>query len=229
MDFTHLHLHTEYSLLDGAARVGDVIDRAKQLGMRSIAITDHGVMYGVVDFYKKAMLAGVKPILGCEVYVAPGKLTDKTKEMKEYSHLVLLAKDNDGYRNLMRLSSIAFTQGFYHKPRIDYDVLEAHKEGLICLSACLVGDIPRLLLAGDDEGAERLALRLRSMFGEDFFLELQDHSLPEQKIVNTKLVDMAKKLDIPLVATNDVTTRGARTPKRRTCCFVSRRAASWTI
>jgi DNA polymerase-3 subunit alpha len=203
MDFTHLHLHTEYSLLDGAARVGDVIDRAKQLGMRSIAITDHGVMYGVVDFYKKAVAAGMKPILGCEVYVAPGKLTDKTKEMKEYSHLVLLAKDNEGYKNLMRLSSIGYTQGFYHKPRIDYDVLEAHKDGLVCLSACLVGDIPRMLLAGDDMGAGRLALRLHAMFGEDFFLELQDHSLQEQKIVNTKLIAMAKKLSIPLVATND--------------------------
>ncbi len=204
MDFTHLHLHTEYSLLDGAARVGDVIERANQLGMRSIAITDHGVMYGVVDFYKKAMAAGVKPIIGCEVYVAPGKLTDKTKEMKEYSHLVLLAKNNAGYQNLMRLSSIGFTQGFYHKPRIDYDVLERYKEGLICLSACLVGDIPRMLLSGDDEGAERLALRLRGMFGEDFFLELQDHSLAEQKIVNTKLIAIAKKTGIPLVATNDV-------------------------
>jgi DNA-directed DNA polymerase III (polc) len=204
MDFTHLHLHTEYSLLDGAARVGDVIDRAKQLGMRSVAITDHGVMYGVVDFYKKATAAGIKPILGCEVYVAPGKLTDKTREMKEYSHLVLLAKNNEGYQNLMRLSSIGFTQGFYHKPRIDYDVLEQHKEGLICLSACLVGDIPRMLLSGDDKGAERLALRLCGMFGEDFFLELQDHSLPEQKIVNVKLIDMARRLGIPLVATNDV-------------------------
>jgi len=204
MEFTHLHLHTEYSLLDGAARVGDVIDRAKELGMRSIAITDHGVMYGVVDLYKKAAAAGIKPILGCEVYVAPGKLTDKTKEMKEYSHLVLLAKDNAGYQNLMRLSSLGFTQGFYHKPRIDYDVLEQHKDGLICLSACLVGDIPRMLLAGDEAGAERLAQRLHAMFGEDFFLELQDHSLPEQKIVNVKLVDMAKRLGIPLVATNDV-------------------------
>ena len=204
MEFTHLHLHTEYSLLDGAARVGDVIDRAKQLNMRSIAITDHGVMYGVIDFYKKAIAAGVKPVLGCEVYVAPGKLSDKTKEMKEYSHLVLLAKNNEGYQNLMRLSSIGYTQGFYHKPRIDYDVLEQHKSGLVCLSACLVGDIPRMLLSGDDAGAERLALRLYGMFGEDFFLELQDHSLPEQKIVNAKIITLAKKLNIPLVATNDV-------------------------
>ena len=204
MEFTHLHLHTEYSLLDGAARIGDVIDRAKQLGMHSIAITDHGVMYGVVDFYKKAIAAGIKPILGCEVYVAPGKLADKTKEMKEYSHLVLLAKNNAGYQNLMRLSSIGFTQGFYHKPRIDYEVLEQHKDGLVCLSACLVGDIPRMLLSGDDEGAERLALRLYGMFGEDFFLEVQDHSLPEQKIVNTKIITIAKKLKLPLVATNDV-------------------------
>ena len=204
MDFTHLHLHTEYSLLDGAARIGDVIDRAAALGMHSIAITDHGVMYGVVDFYKKAADAGIKPIIGCEVYVAPGKLTDKTKEMKEYAHLVLLAKDNEGYKNLMRLTSLGFTEGFYRKPRIDYDVLEQYKNGLICLSACLAGDIPRMILSGDIAGADNLATRLRDMFGSDFYLELQDHHLPEQKQVNAALIDMSKRLSIPLVATNDV-------------------------
>lgn len=204
MDFTHLHLHTEYSLLDGTARVNDVIERVKQMGMSSAAITDHGVMYGVVDFYRKAEEEGVKPIIGCEVYVAPGSLADKTKAMKEYSHLVLLAKSNEGYKNLMRLSSIAFTQGFYHKPRIDYDVLGKHKDGLICLSACLAGDIPRYIMSGDIAAADRLAVRLRDMFGEDFYLELQDHFLPEQKPVNAALIDMGRRLSIPLVATNDV-------------------------
>ena len=204
MDFTHLHLHTEYSLLDGAARIGDVIARAKQLGMNSIAITDHGALYGVVDFYRKAIDAGIKPIIGCEMYVAPGDLSNKTKAMKEYSHLVLLAKDNEGYKNLMRLSSIAYTQGFYRKPRIDYDVLEAHKDGLICLSACLAGDIPRMILSGNTVGADKLALRLRGMFGDDFYLELQDHFLPEQKEVNAALIDIGNRLNIPLVATNDV-------------------------
>ena len=179
MDFTHLHVHTEYSLLDGTARINDIIERAKQMGMHSIALTDHGVMYGVVEFYKKAAQEGLKPIIGCEVYVAPGSMDDKIKAMKEYSHLILLAKDNTGYRNLMRLSSSAFTRGFYHKPRIDYDILETHKEGIICLSACLSGDIPRLILSGDIQGADKLAVSLKGIFGEDFYLELQEHFLPE--------------------------------------------------
>ncbi len=204
MGFTHLHLHTEYSLLDGAARIGDVISRAASLNMSSIAITDHGVLYGVVDFYRKAMETGIKPVIGCEVYVAPGSMTDKTKEMKEYSHLVLLAKNNEGYRNLMRLSSLGFTKGFYHKPRIDYEALEQNKNGLVCLSACLAGDIPRLIMAGDLDGAKNLAKRLQSMFGDDFYLELQDHFLPEQKQVNAALVGISGELSIPLVATNDV-------------------------
>ncbi len=204
MDFTHLHLHTEYSLLDGTARISDIITRAKQLGMRSVAITDHGVMYGVADFYRKAVEDGLKPIIGCEVYVAPGNMTDKTKTMKEYSHLILLAKDNAGYKNLMRLSSLAFTEGFYHKPRIDYDILEKYNEGLICMSACLSGDIPRMVLSSDMEAAEKLAKRLKSIFGDDFYLELQDHYLPEQKQVNAALIEMSKRISIPLVATNDV-------------------------
>ncbi|MFA5675664.1 MAG: DNA polymerase III subunit alpha [Christensenellales bacterium] len=204
MDFTHLHLHTEYSLLDGAARIDDVIKRAAEFGMRSIAITDHGVMYGVVDFYRKALEFGIKPIIGCEFYVAPGSLDDKTKEMKEYSHLVLLAKNNAGYRNLMRLSSMGFTRGFYHKPRIDYDVLNEHREGLVCLSACLAGDIPRMVLSGDDKGARNLAVRLKDMFGDDFYLELQDHYLREQRTVNAALIQLGKELSVPLVATNDV-------------------------
>jgi len=204
MDFTHLHVHTEYSLLDGTARIGDLVAGAKRLDMSAMAITDHGVMYGVADFYKKAAEEGIKPIIGCEMYVAPGKMTDKTKSMKEYSHLILLARDDEGYRNLMRLSSLSFTEGFYFKPRIDYDTLEKHKEGLVCMSACLSGDIPRLILSGDREGAEKLALRLREMFGDDFYLELQDQSLPEQKTVNAALIEMANRRSIPLVATNDV-------------------------
>lgn len=204
MDFTHLHLHTEFSLLDGAARIDDCLKRAADLNMHSIAITDHGVMYGVIDFYRAAVSIGIKPIIGCEFYVAPGNLSDKTKEMKEYSHLVLLAKNKAGYQNLMRLSSIGFIEGFYHKPRIDYDVLEKHKEGLICLSACLAGDIPRLILSGDYAGAKNLAARLRNVFGQDFYLELQDHYLREQKSVNASLIKLGKELSVPLVATNDV-------------------------
>ena len=204
MQFTHLHLHTEYSLLDGTARIADVIERVKKLGMDAVAITDHGAMYGVVDFFRAAEAEGIKPIIGSEVYVAPGSLEDKTKAMKEYSHLILLAKNNEGYKNLMRLSSIGFMQGFYHKPRIDYDVLEKHKEGLICTSACLAGDIPRFLLSGDQSSADELAVRLHDMFGEDFYLELMDHNLPEQKQVNAKLIEMGQRLGIELVATNDV-------------------------
>ena len=204
MDFVHLHLHTEYSLLDGTARIGSVIERVKEIGMKAVAITDHGAMYGVVDFYRKAVEEGIKPIIGCEVYVAPGKLTDKTKEMKEYSHLILLAKDNEGYKNLMRLCSIGFMQGFYHKPRIDYDVLEEYKHGLVCMSACLAGDIPRYIMSGDQKSADELALRLKDMFGNDFYLELMDHSLPEQKQVNARLIDMSQRLGIELAATNDV-------------------------
>lgn len=204
--FTHLHVHTEYSLLDGACRIPKLLDRCKELGMSSIAITDHGVMYGVVDFYKEAKKRGIHPIIGCEVYVAPRSMHDKEGRYdSNYAHLVLLARNNEGYKNLTKLVSLGFIEGFYYKPRIDYDILEKYSDGLIALSACIAGDIPKHLLNGQDEQAETLALRLKNMFGPDnFYIELQDHGLAEQKMVNGKLVSLAKKLEIPLVATNDI-------------------------
>ncbi len=202
-EFTHLHVHTEYSLLDGASRLDDLIASAKALGMTSLAITDHGVMYGVADFFKKCVQAQIKPILGCEVYICKD-MTEKTKAYREYAHLILLAKNQTGYQNLMRLVSVGFLEGFYFKPRIDYKTLAKYSEGLVCLSACLAGDIPQLLLAGDYDGAKDLALELKSIFGGDFYIELQDHGLPEQKQTNPDLVKIAKECDIPLAATNDI-------------------------
>jgi DNA polymerase-3 subunit alpha len=203
--FTHLHVHTEYSLLDGAARIRDLVARAKELSMDSLAITDHGVMYGIVQFYKEAQKQGIRPILGCEVYVASRSMLDKeARTDKDYAHLVLLAENQEGYRNLMKLSSMGFTKGFYYKPRIDYDVLSEHCEGLICLSACLAGDIPRLLEAGRYEDAKKLALRLDGMFGRDsFYIELQDHGIALQKQINSQLVQISEETGIPLVVTND--------------------------
>jgi len=202
--FTHLHTHTEYSLLDGASRIGDLIDAARDAGMQSIAITDHGFMYGVIDFYAAAKKAGLKPIIGCEVYVAPGSRFEKTSVTKEYAHLILLAKNEAGYKNLMKLVSLGSLEGFYYKPRIDYDLLEQHTEGLICLSACLAGDIPRLLLQNNYSGAKALAERLRGMFGEDFYLEIQDHGIDEQRQINPLLIKLSNETGIKLVATNDV-------------------------
>ena len=202
--FAHLHVHTEYSLLDGAARIKDLIDKTKESGMDSIAITDHGVMYGVIDFYRYAKEQGIKPIIGCEVYVAPKKMTEKSVMMKEYSHLVLLAKNNTGYKNLMKLVSLAFLEGFYYKPRIDYEVLQEHSEGLICLSACLAGDVPRRVLSGDKKGAKALISNFKRIFKDDFYIELQDHGLSEQKTLNPQLIEMAEELGVELVATNDV-------------------------
>lgn len=200
-NFVHLHVHSEYSLLDGAGRIKDIVNRAKELGQSAIAITDHGSMYGVVDFWRAATDAGIKPIIGCELYVAHGSLYDR--DVKEYAHLVLLAKNETGYKNLMKLSSIGYVDGFYYKPRIDYKTLEAHKEGIICLSACLAGDIPSLLLAGKKEEAYDLAQRLKKMFGDDFYIEIQDHGIEEQKRVNPMLIELAETLSIELVATND--------------------------
>lgn len=202
-DFTHLHVHTQYSLLDGAARINDLVARAKELDMTALSITDHGVMYGVVDFYKACKKAGIKPILGMEAYVAPRSMEER-EGVREYAHLILLAKNNLGFKNLMKLSSLAFTEGFYYKPRIDYDVLAQYKEGLICLSACLAGDIPRLLLSGLYDEAVKLAIRLRDMFGEDFYIELQNHGLPEQLTVLPQLKRLAAELKIKTVATNDI-------------------------
>ena len=200
--FVHLHVHSEYSLLDGAARIGDVIAKAKALGQTAIAITDHGAMYGVVDFYNAAKKAGIKPILGYEAYVA-ADLHEKTSKNREYAHLLLLAKTQQGYQNLMQLCSIGFLEGYYYKPRIDYDTLEKYSEGLICSSACIGGDLPQMLLQGRMEEARALALRLKGMFGRDFYIEIQDHGLPEERRVNPLLIALARELDIPLIATND--------------------------
>ena len=205
MAFTHLHVHTQYSLLDGAARIGELVACAKKHGMDTLAITDHGVMYGVIDFYKACKKEGVKPIIGMEAYVAPRSLMDRDgSKDREYAHLILLAKNQTGYQNLMRLSSEAFLNGFYYKPRIDYDLLSQHAEGLICLSACLAGDIPQRLLQGNYNGAKELAERLKGMFGGDFYIEIQDHGIPEQKEVLPGLVKLAGEIGVKIVATNDV-------------------------
>ena len=205
MAFTHLHVHTQYSLLDGAARIGELVACAKKHGMDALAITDHGVMYGVIDFYKACKKEGVKPIIGMEAYVAPRSLMDRDgSKDREYAHLILLAKNQTGYQNLMRLSSEAFLNGFYYKPRIDYDLLSRHAEGLICLSACLAGDIPQRLLQGNYNGAKELAERLKGMFGGDFYIEIQDHGIPEQKEVLPGLVKLAGETGVKIVATNDV-------------------------
>ncbi len=205
MAFAHLHVHTEYSLLDGACRIEQLLDRAKALGQTSVAITDHGVMYGVVDFYKAAKERGIKPIIGCEIYVARRGRKDKVHGLDNGSyHLVLLCKNEIGYRNLVAIVSKAWTEGFYSKPRADIELLKAHSEGLIALSACLAGEIPRALSAGDFEGAKETALRYREIFGEEnFYLELQDHHLREQALVNPQIIRLSKETGIPLVVTND--------------------------
>ncbi len=207
MAFTHLHVHTEYSLLDGSSKIGEITARAKELGMDSIAITDHGVMYGVIDFYRAAKNVGIKPILGCEVYVAPGSRFDKEAGMSEdrYYHLVLLAENNTGYANLMKIVSKGFVDGFYYKPRVDYEVLTEYHEGIICLSACLAGEVQKYLQRGLYEEACKSALHYQDIFGKgNFFLELQDHGIPEQGFVNQQLLRMSKELGIELVATNDI-------------------------
>ncbi|MFZ5973978.1 MAG: DNA polymerase III subunit alpha [Bacillota bacterium] len=204
--FTHLHVHSQYSLLDGAGRVEELVEACALQDMRALALTDHGVMYGVVDFYKAAKARGIQPVLGCEVYVAPRDRREKdARADKEYAHLVLLARDNAGYRNLMKLVSIGFLEGFYYKPRIDYELLEQYAKGLTALSACLAGDIPRYLAQGREREALELARRFSKIMGEDnFFIELQDHGIPEQKRLNPLLIDIANKAGVGLVATNDV-------------------------
>ena len=207
MAFTHLHVHTEYSLLDGSNKIKEYVKRVKELGMDSAAITDHGVMYGVIDFYKEAKAQGIKPIIGCEVYVAPGSRFDREANTGEdrYYHLVLLAENNVGYANLMKIVSRGFTEGYYYKPRVDLEILQEYHEGIIALSACLAGEVQRYIMKGLVEEAEKAALRYRDIFGPDhFYLELQDHGMPEQRMVNTSLLSMSKKLGIELVATNDV-------------------------
>ncbi|MDR3296347.1 MAG: DNA polymerase III subunit alpha [Clostridiales Family XIII bacterium] len=206
MAFTHLHVHTEYSLLDGAARIKDLVARAKALSMDAVAITDHGVMFGVVEFYKKAKAAGIKPIIGCEVYTAARSMKDKDAERdKHQGHLVLLAKDGTGYKNLMKLVSAAHIEGFYYKPRVDKALLRAHSEGIIALSACLAGDVQRALLSGDYAGAKREALEFLEIFGEgNYYLELQDQGLEEERRIFPDMLRLHEETGIPLVATNDV-------------------------
>ncbi len=203
-NFTHLHVHTEYSLLDGACRIDRMMERLKEMEQTSVAITDHGVMFGCVDFYKAAKKAGIKPIIGCEVYVATRTRFDKVNKLDYNTHLVLLCKNETGYKNLIKMVSRGFTEGFYNKPRIDFDLLKQHSEGLICLSACLAGEIPRALLAQNYELAKEIALKYNELFGSgNFFIEIQDHGLEEQQIVLPKLVKLAQDTGIPLVATND--------------------------
>ena len=201
--FAHLHLHTEYSLLDGACRIKPLMERLKALGMTSCAVTDHGVMYGVVDFYRAAKEAGIHPVIGCEVYVCPD-MDNKTSTTRDYSHLILLCENQKGYENLSRLVSEGFIRGYYYRPRVDYALLQKHSEGLIALSACLSGDLPKLLLDGRENEARQMARRYIDIFGKDnFFIELQDHGLPDQRTVNPRLVRLAREMDIPLVVTND--------------------------
>ncbi len=203
-DFVHLHIHSEFSLLDGANRIKDLPVRAKELGMNAIALTDHGVMYGVIDFYKACKKEGIKPIIGCEVYVAPRSRFDKEPNIdNKYNHLILLAKNNEGYKNLSKLVSIGFVDGYYYKPRIDLEVLEKYHEGLICLSGCLAGSLNQALLNGNNEKAEEIALWHKKVFGEDYYIEVQNNGLQEQILANQKLIQLARKLDIPLAATND--------------------------
>ncbi len=207
MAFTHLHVHTEYSLLDGSNKIKEYVKRVKELGMNSAAITDHGVMYGVIDFYRAAKEAGINPVIGCEVYVAPNSRFDKetTGGEERYHHLVLLAENNTGYANLVKIVSKGFTEGYYYRPRVDFEVLEKYHEGIIALSACLAGEVPRLIQKGMIAEAKECALKYKKCFGEgNYFLELQDHAIPEQRSVNSALLAMSRELDIPLVATNDV-------------------------
>ena len=205
-NFVHLHVHTEYSLLDGFSRVKKLIKRTKELGMKSVAITDHGSMFGVIDFYKEAKKQGIKPIIGCELYTAPRSLKDKDSNFdKRYGHLILLAENMIGYQNLIKLVSISYVDGFYYKPRIDIDTLRKYSEGIICLSACLAGDVSNALLNRNYEKAKEIALTYNEIFGQgNFYLELQDHHIQEQKEVNASLIKLSKELNIPLVATNDI-------------------------
>ena len=207
MNFTHLHVHTEYSLLDGSNKIKEYVARVKELGMNSAAITDHGAMYGVIDFYRAARAEGIKPILGCEVYVAPNSRFDRENTGGEdrYYHLVLLAENNVGYANLIKIVSAGFVEGYYYKPRVDKEILQQYHEGIIALSACLAGEIPRYLVRGMYDEGKKIALQYQEIFGKgNFFLELQDHGIANQQIVNQQLLRMSAETGIELVATNDV-------------------------
>ena len=203
MSFTHLHLHTEYSLLDGACRIQPLVKRLKDLGMDSCAVTDHGVLYGAIEFYTAMTDAGIKPIIGCEAYVCRDR-TDRSPTGRENSHLILLCENNTGYQNLMYLISEGFLTGYYYKPRIDYNLIREHHEGLICLSACLSGDLPKMLLNGQDESAHAYVREMQEIFGKDnFYIEIMDHNLRDEKTVLPRLIAIAREMDVPLVATND--------------------------
>ncbi len=203
-DFVHLHVHSEYSLLDGMSRIKDLPVRAKELGMKAIALTDHGVMYGAVDFYKECKKNDIKPIIGCEVYVAPRSRFEKEAGRDSgYNHLILLAKNKEGYQNLSKLVSLSFVEGFYYKPRIDLEILEKYSKGLICLSACLAGSLSQALIQDDMQKAEEIALWHKRVFKDDYYIEIQHNGLRQQIMINQKLIQLARKLDIPLVATND--------------------------
>ena len=203
-EFVHLHIHSEFSLLDGANRVKQIPVIAKELGMQSIAITDHGAMFGVIDFYKACKANGIKPIIGCEVYVAPRSRKDKDPNLdSKYYHLILLAKNNNGYKNLSKLVSLSYTEGFYYKPRIDREILQMYHEDLVCCSACLAGEVNQAILKEDMEEAKKVALWFKDLFGEDYYLEIQNNGVKEQVLVNQKLIELSKELAIPLVATND--------------------------
>ena len=205
MSCVHLHVHTEYSLLDGACRIDKVAERAKELNMPALAVTDHGVMYGAVAFYKACRKAGIKPIIGCEVYVAPRSLRDKEHLLdRDYSHLILLCRNEEGYHNLCRLVSTSFIDGFYVKPRIDWALLHQHAEGLLCLSGCVRGYIAQCIVRGDYDEATRKALELRDLFGEEnFYLEIQNHGIPDEERSAAGLIRIHKETGIPLVLTND--------------------------
>jgi len=205
MAFVHLHVHTEFSLLDGMCRIGDILQKAKDQGMTSLAITDHGAMYGVFKFFVKAQEIGIKPILGVEMYKAKKSMQDKSQGDRDRFHLVLLAKDLEGYKNLMKLTSIAHLEGFYYKPRIDFEVLKKHHRGLIALSACLAGEIPQALLHNQYKEAEELLQKYLDIFKDDFYLELQRHlGVEELDSVNREIVKLSRKFSVPMVATNDV-------------------------
>ena len=207
MSFVHLHVHTEYSLLDGSNKIKEYVSRVRELGMNSAAITDHGVMYGVIDFYREAKKQGINPILGCEVYVAPNSRFDRevTGGDDRYYHLVLLAENNEGYANLMKIVSKGFVDGYYYRPRVDKELLREYHRGVIALSACLAGEVQRYIVKGLYEEAKKTALEYRDIFGEgNYFLELQDHGIPDQALVNQQLLKMSAETGIELVATNDV-------------------------
>ena len=205
MDFVHLHVHTEYSLLDGSAKIKELVARAKELNMTSVAITDHGAMFGAVEFYKAALEAGIKPIIGCEVYVAPeSRFRKETVKGVNYYHLVLLAENNEGYQNLIKLVSYGFLEGYYYKPRVDIELLKKYSKGIIASSACLAGPVARAVLAEGYEKAKETAIMYNEIFGNgNFFLELQNHGMTEQKIVNENLIKISRETGIPLIATND--------------------------